>query len=77
MKVVKNNGHIAGVFYTSPRLLRFESCAKISDKDIDSLFSGTLRLLKIMISESVEKKYISRINSLEFELKKYRERFKS
>ena len=77
MKVVKNNKHIVGVFYIRPKLLKFENSVKISDKDIDSLFSGTLRLLKMMISESVEKKYIYKINTLELELKKYRERFKS
>ena len=76
MRVVRNSGCMAGVFYTHPRLLKFKSSNKITDKDIDSLFSGTLRLLKIMISESVEKKYIARINSLEMELKKYKERAK-
>ena len=76
MENIKIKKGVAGVYYIKPKILKFTKSTMINESDIDNLFKGTLRLLKLLISESIENKYIAKINSLEQELKKYKERVK-
>lgn len=76
MKNIKIRKGVSGVYHINPKVLKFRNSTKINESDIDNLFKGTLRLLKLLISESIESKYLSKINSLEQELKKYKERAK-
>lgn len=63
---------LRGRYFVTPKVLQFRDRSKVSESDIDSLFRGFLRLLKVMINESIENKYIARIKSLERELNKYK-----
>lgn len=76
MKIVRCKSYVLGTYFIKPRVIQFRNSNMLNEQDIDNLFKGALRLLKLMITESIEKKYLSRIASLERELKRYKERAK-
>lgn len=57
-----------GVYTLFPKIMPFEKHEKICDDDIDSLFMGLFRLLKVSVRQEVEKEYLSKIAKLEKEL---------
>lgn len=72
MKKIKINNRKRGIYRLKPRVLKFKGEVTLTESDMESLFMGVFRLVKSVISESEKIKYISKINMLENELKKYR-----
>lgn len=58
----------SGVYTFTPKVMMIESSGAILNEDIEHLFLGFFRLLKISIREEVEREYIARIRRLEREL---------
>ncbi len=57
-----------GIYTLCPKIIKFEKIEKVCNEDIESLFMGLFRLLKVTIREEVEKEYVERIKRLEKEL---------
>lgn len=58
----------SGVYTFTPKVMMIENTGTILNEDIEHLFLGFFRLLKISIREEVEREYVAKINKLEREV---------
>lgn len=72
MKKVKFSRHQRGIYYLSPRIIRFESYEDISKADIESLFIGAFRLLRASVKREVEREYQEKLARANRELERYK-----
>lgn len=67
-----NNNSKSKIFYTHPKPLQFmNKNFEITEKEIEELFWGLLKLIKSSAIREAENKYLATINSLKIKLKSY------
>lgn len=69
MRMKKANNNFNGVYFTKPQILKFKTESVISDEDMMHLFMGFVRLIKRSVELDIENKYLTKIKSLENEIK--------
>ena len=65
----KSQNKTFGVYYFTPKVLKFKNLSIISDDDMIHLFMGFVRLIKKSVEIDVESKYLKKIKILENRIK--------